>query len=86
MTANLEQLLPGALVLLDTPGQLRGSRASVLRQVHAPMGDGVTVEVCVGPCAREQHSTDCPAVGFHPDELLLVPADDTYGVGVAGAT
>jgi hypothetical protein len=76
MTANLAALLPRVLVLLDVPGRLRGSRAIVVRQVHAPLGDAVTVEVCVGPCPRETHSTDCAtSIGVHPDELLLVPAD-----------
>lgn len=76
MTANLGALLPRALVLLDVPGKLRGRRGVVVRQIHAPLGDAVTVEVCVGPCARETHSTDCVnAIGLHPDELLLIPAD-----------
>lgn len=71
-------ILPGALVLLDVDGPRRGSRAVVLRMVHAPVGDGVTVEVCVGPCARAEHSVDCcSAIALHPDELLLIPAQAT---------
>jgi hypothetical protein len=67
--------LPGALVLLDVDGPRRGSRAVVLRLVHAPLGASVTVEVCVGPCARDVHSVDCcSAISLSPDELLLVPA------------
>lgn len=84
MTANLAGLLPDALVLIDTAPEPQ--RGVVVRQVHAPIGDGLTVEVCVGPCPREQHSTDCPTASFSPDDLLLVPSTSGYGVGVAGAT
>lgn len=88
MTANVEALLPGALVLIDTVPADRPRRAVVVRQVKAAMGDGLTVEVCVGPCYRGLHSTDCPTVGFSPDDLLLVPAGQTagFGVGVGPAT
>lgn len=73
MTANVEALLPGASVLLDVDGN-RGSRGIVIRQVHAPLGNGVTIEVCPGPCARLVHSTDCAGVvSLHSDELLLIP-------------
>lgn len=84
MTANVAGLLPHALVLIDTPPQPK--RGVVVRKVHAPIGDGLTVEVCVGPCPRQQHSTDCPTVGFAPDDLLLVPSVDTFGIGCGPAT
>lgn len=76
MTANTAGLLPGALVLLESDriSADRPRRGVVVRQVHAALGDGLTVEVCVGPCFRQTHSTDCPTVGFSPDDLLLVPA------------
>lgn len=92
MTANVAGLIPGALVLIaeDRPSD-QPRRAVVLRTVLPGFGTGQTVEVCVGPCARTTaHSTDfCNAVGFAPEDLILVPAeasDNTYGVGVAGAT
>jgi hypothetical protein len=77
VTGNVAALLPGALVLLDTDRLAadRPRRGVVVRQVHAALGDGVTVEVCVGPCFRPEHSTDCPVIGFAPDDLLLVPAE-----------
>lgn len=84
MTANVAGLIPHALVLIDTPPEPK--RGVVVRKVQAPIGDGLTVEVCVGPCPREQHSTDCPTVGFAADDLLLVPTASGYGIGVGPAT
>lgn len=81
MTANLEQLLPGAPVLLDTGGMwagriLRGQRGVVVHRFTAGIGDGAEVAVCIGPCDRSAHTIDChSAVAFQADELLLIPAN-----------
>lgn len=75
MTGNLEGLLPGAKVLLHVAAVDQPRRGVVLRRVNAAFGDGLTIEVCVGPCHRPEHNSDCPTVGFAPDDLLLVPAE-----------
>lgn len=81
MTANLEALLPGAVVLFDTDDKwaqqpLRGKRGVVVHRYDAALGVGTDVVVCIGPCAKPTHDLDChAAVAFSADELLLVPAE-----------
>lgn len=70
MTANLEQLLPGAIVLLDAESAhldiTRGERATV---VHVEQDRHVTCRV----------DRTGAKLAFSPDELILVPTGTETG-------